>query len=349
MKANTMSHWPYGEPRSGPRMSSVTSLVPMALAPWQRYLVLGLTLLLGVAPLRTADAVLRVVTTVAPVTDLVRQVGGDVIHLHSLVPAGVSSHTFHPTPGDVQYLAQADLVILNGLNLEAGVEKLWRCCGNPRAMLLKLADQTVPQDEWITASAVAAQGTANPHLWVDVDYARRYVELIRDRLCALDPAHAERYRDHAARTLDTLTHLDRCIARVIATIPAEQRLLVTYHDAWPYFARRYGLTVVKVVQPSNFAEPSPREVARVVDLLRQSQVPAIFSSEIFPSAVPEKIAREAGVPRVEVLYDEILPGAVGESQHSYQGMMQRNVTTIVAALGGNPLAFEACLQERPAR
>jgi ABC-type Zn uptake system ZnuABC Zn-binding protein ZnuA len=299
--------------------------------------------------LSPTEAALRVVTTVAPVTDLVRQVGGEVIRLHSLVPTGVSSHTFHPTPGDVQYLAGADLVILNGLNLEAGVEKLLRCCGNPRATALKLADQTIAQEEWIDASAAPMPGLPNPHLWVNVDYARRYVERIRDRLCSLDPQHAEHYRHNATRLIDELSHLDQCITKAVATIPPHYRLLVTYHDAWPYFARRYGLAVVRVVQPANFAEPSPREVARVVEQLRQTPVPALFSSDIFPSKVPEKIAREAGVPRVDVLHDEILPGVPGESEHSYQGMMQRNVTTIIAALGGNPAGFEQCLHEQPAR
>jgi ABC-type Zn uptake system ZnuABC Zn-binding protein ZnuA len=316
---------------------------------WRRHLLLVLLTLSAVGQLSLAEAVLRVVTTVAPVTDLVRQVGGDAIRLHSLVPAGISSHTFHPTPGDVRYLVEADLIILNGLQLEAAVEKLVRCCGNPRTTLLNLADQTVAQDEWIAASVAPTPGIPNPHLWVNVDYARRYVEFIREYLCNLDPQHAERYRQTSTHLIAELAHLDHCITTAIATIPQDQRLLVTYHDAWPYFARRYGLTVVRVLQPANFAEPSPREVARVVDQLRQTRVPAIFSSEIFPSNVPEKIAREAGIPRVNMLYDEQLPGIPGEPQHRYQGMMQYNVTTILAALGGNPAVFQQCLHDGAAR
>ena len=338
-----------GESHTGLWTSRAASGTCAARFPWQRCLGLGLVLLCAMGQLNPPEAVLRVVTTVAPVTDLVRQVGGEVIRLHSLVPTGVSSHTFHPTPGDVQHLASADLVILNGLNLETGVEKLLRCCGNPRALVLKLAEQTVAQDEWIEASAAPVLGLPNPHLWVNVDYARRYVERMRDGLCRLDPQHAEHYQHNAARLNDELAHLDQCITMAVATIPPPHRRLVTYHDAWPYFARRYGFIVIKVVQPANFTEPSPREVARVVEQLRQTPVPAIFSSEIFPSKVPEKIAREAGVPRVDVLHDETLPGAPGEAEHSYQGMMQRNVTTIVTALGGNSAGFAQCLQERPVR
>ncbi|MGH8067957.1 MAG: metal ABC transporter substrate-binding protein [Candidatus Entotheonellia bacterium] len=297
-----------------------------------------------------AAAPLRVITSIPPVTDLVRQVGGDAIRLQTLVPAGVSSHTFQPTPGDVQYLTQADLVILNGLNLELAIEKLLRCCGNPKATLLKLGDHTISQEEWMFGfSFPKSQGNPNPHLWLDVEIARRYVELIRDQLCVLDPEHDEQYRSNAIRTLDHLSHLDRCITTAIGTIPPHARNLVTYMDAWPYFAKRYGLNVLAVVQPANFAEPSAREVARIVEQLRKGNVPAIFGSEIFPSKVPEKIAREAGVRYITPLHDEVLPGVPGEPKHSYYGMMELNVATIVVGLGGDRTVFEQCLQDRAGR
>jgi ABC-type Zn uptake system ZnuABC Zn-binding protein ZnuA len=125
--------------------------------------------------------------------------------------------------------------------------------------------------------------------------------------------------------------------------------VVTYMDAWPYFAKRYGLSVLAVVQPANFDEQSAREVARIVDQLRQADVPAMFGSEIFASKVAEKIARETGVRFITPLYDEVLPGAPGEPQHSYSGMMQRNVATIVAGLGGDATVFEQCLQDGAVR
>ena len=194
-----------------------------------------------------------------------------------------------------------------------------------------------------------SQGNPNPHLWLNVDIARRYVELIREQLCSLDPQHAEHYRAQATQTLEQLSDLDRCIAVAIDTIPPQTRTLVTYHDAWPYFAKRYGLSVLAVVQPANFAEPSAREVARVIDQLRREKVPAIFGSEIFSSRVGEKIAREAGVRYITPLYDELLPGIPGEPEHSYDGMMRRNVVTIVAGLGGDATIFERCLQNGAAR
>jgi zinc/manganese transport system substrate-binding protein len=314
------------------------------------HLILCASVLLVAMRTQVVASPLRVVTSIPPVTDLVRQVGGDVIHLQTVVPSGVSSHTFQPTPGDVQYLAQADLVILNGLNLESAIEKLVRCCGRPNATLLKLGDRTIGQEEWMFGfSFPKSQGNPNPHLWLNVDIAGRYVELIRDQLCGLDPQHGEHYRERAARTLERLSHLDRCITAAVATIPPQSRTLVTYHDAWPYFAKRYGLSVLAVVQPANFAEPSAREVARVVDQLRRENVPAVFGSEIFSSRVGEKIAREAGVRYITPLYDELLPGLPGEPEHSYDGMMRRNVLTIVAGLGGDATTFERCLQDGAAR
>jgi zinc/manganese transport system substrate-binding protein len=332
------------------RPSSTALRATKTLAICQRYLVLCLLSLCTAGLVSAAAAPLRVVTSIPPITDLVRQVGGDVIHLQTLVPTGVSSHTFQPTPGDVQYLTQADLVILNGLNLELAIEKLVRCCGNPKARLLRLADHTLSQEEWIFGfSFPKSQGNPNPHLWLNVDVAMRYAVLIREQLCALDPDHGEQYRGNAARTLGDLSRLDHCITAAVGTIPPQARTLVTYHDAWPYFAKRYGLNVLAVVQPANFAEPSAREVARIVDRLRQSNVPALFGSEIFSSKVAEKIAREAGVRYITPLYDEVLPGAPGEPQHSYYGMMQLNAATIVAGLGGDPAVFEQCLQDRAGR
>jgi zinc/manganese transport system substrate-binding protein len=303
-----------------------------------------LVLLSGaVAAASAAPQTLRVVTTVAPLTDMVQQVGRQNIHLHGLVPAGVNSHTFQPAPSDVQHLAHADLVIINGLHLEVAIEKLAHSSGKPGLTLLRLGDNTISQAEWVfDFSFPEAQGHPNPHLWLNVEYAMKYVALIRDQLVRLDASHATRYQQHAARYLDRLRQLDQCIAAAIATIPLSHRRLLTYHDSWPYFARRYGMIVLGAIQPANFFEPAPRELARLVDQIRQSNIPAVFGSEVFPSKVLEKIAAETGVRYVTTLRDDVLPGHPGEAQHSYIGMMSDNVTTIVAALGGQPQEFSTC-------
>ena len=311
--------------------------------PLHLILLLLLLVLWPVPSPSMAGAPLRVVTTVAPLTDLVKQVGGEVLYLHGLVPEGVNSHTFQPTPRDVQYLAEADLVILNGLHLEVPTEKLLRSSGKAGVTIVKLGDNTISRAEWVfDFSFPKAQGHPNPHLWLNVAHAMTYTTLIRDQLSTLEPHNQAVYHQNATHLLNRLTQLDQCIATAIATIPSQQRKLLTYHDSWPYFAQRYGMTILGAVQPANFSEPSPREVARIIDQLRREKVPAIFGSEVFPSKVLEKIAAETGVRYVTTLRDDVLPGTPGDVKHSYIGMMLENVTTMVEALGGNPHELAPC-------
>jgi ABC-type Zn uptake system ZnuABC Zn-binding protein ZnuA len=303
----------------------------------------GLLVLWGVVAPRSIAAPLRVVTTVAPLTDMVQQVGHGVIHLHGLVPEGVNSHTFQPAPGDVKYLAEADVIIMNGLHLEVPIEKLAPSSGKPGSVIVKLGDQTIQRNEWLFDNSFpAAAGYPNPHLWLNVAYAMTYVALIQQHLSTLDRPNQAVYTQNAERYQVHLRQLDRCIATAMTTIPPAQRQLLTYHDSWPYFARRYGMTVVGAIQPASFSEPSPRDVARIIDQIRATKLPAIFGSEVFPSPVLEKIAAETNVRYIETLRDDVLPGGAGEARHSYIGMMLVNVTTMVQALGGDTTEFLTC-------
>lgn len=304
---------------------------------------IGLALLLMGLP---AWAMLRVVTTVAPLTDLVKQVGGPFIEVHGLVPPGVNSHTFHPTPLDARYLANADVVILNGLFLEIPTEQMASRVGNPGLKMLKLGDQTLNRRAWIfDRSFPASNGYPNPHLWLNVNHAMTYTALIEHQLSALAPEHQQSFRDRATRYQARLQQLDRCLTTALATIPSQHRKLLTYHDSWPYFAERYGMTIIGAVQPASFMEPSPREVARLIDQIRQTKVPAVFGSEVFPSPILTKIAAETGVRYVDTLRDDILPGKPGDAEHSYMGLMLSNVQTMVEALGGQTTSLSTCMAE----
>src|SRR5262249_44244669 len=155
-------------------------------------------------------------------------------------------------------------VVLNGLHLEIPIEKLIRSSGKPGVTVVKLGEHTVSQAEWVfDASFPKAQGLPNPHLWLNVDYAMHYVTLIRDHVSALDRDNVAVPHENAARYPPQRAHLDGCIAAAIPPRDPQQRKLLMYHVPGPYFARRYGLTVVGAVQPANFSEPSPREVARL--------------------------------------------------------------------------------------
>ena len=289
----------------------------------------------------TTNEKLKVATSVSPITDIVRNIGGDRIELTGIVPEGVDSHTFELTPLDAVMVRNANLVIINGLHLETNFENVVRAAGNPDLQLLKLADDTITGEQWIfDFSFPEAAGDPNPHLWLNVAYAMKYAELVCDKLVEMDSANAEYYSSNAQRYFALLQQLDQRIANAVQTISPENRKLVTYHDSWAYFAPHYNMTVIGAVQPSDFGEPTPQELARIIDQLRAEGVPAVFGSEVFPSTVVEQIAREANVQTIGTLSDDDLPGEPGDLQNTYVGMMLENVRTMIPALGGNASALE---------
>jgi ABC-type Zn uptake system ZnuABC Zn-binding protein ZnuA len=288
-----------------------------------------------------AEKKLNVVSTVAPITSLVENVGGDQIRLTGIIPEGINSHTFEPVPSDVKLLAQADLLIVNGLDLEIPTMNLARANMKKGAALLHLGDKTISEKEYIyDFSFPQEHGHPNPHLWLNPQHAMRYAILIRDELIRLDPNNKSAYEANSAAFLNKLEALDLAIEESVKTIPESNRRLLTYHDSWPYFARRYGFRIIGAVQPSDFSDPSPREVIRLIDQIRREKVPAVFGSEVFPSPVLEQIAREGKTRYIDKLRDDELPGRPGDPQHSYIGMMVENLTIMFEALGGSGAAFK---------
>src|SRR5919109_2680216 len=284
---------------------------------------------------------LKVVTTVAPITSIVENVAGDKADVAGIIPEGINSHTFEPIPSDSKLLSSADLIIFNGLDLETPTLKLAQANLKQGAAIYSLGDKTIDVDQYIyDFSFPKEQGHPNPHLWLNPEYAMRYAILLRDELVRLDPKHKAAYEQNSAQFLKKLEALDEAVKASIKTIPENNRRLLTYHDSWPYFARRYELRVIGAVQPSDFSDPSPREVARLIEQIRKEKVPAVFGSEIFPSPVLAQIAREAKSRYIDKLRDDELPGEPGKPQHSYIGMMLENITIIVEALGGSADALK---------
>ncbi len=279
---------------------------------------------------------LEVITSVAPLTDIVRQVAGGRATVIGLVPEGVNSHTFEPAPSSARLLAAADLIIVNGLDLELPILSLAQRVKRAGTPIVKLGNQAIGREAWLfDFSFPEAAGHPNPHLWPDAALAARYAEITRDALIAADPAGTPVYLVAAGRYLNRLTELDLAIFGCVASIPPANRKLVTYHDSYAYFARRYGMTVIGALQPADFAEPSAREVAAMIRQIRGEKVPAIFGSAVFPSPILAQIAREAGVIYVDSLRDDDLPGEPGDPGHSYLGMMAANLRAITGALGGD--------------
>lgn len=285
----------------------------------------------------TTDAPrLTVVTTVSPITSIVANVAGPDVEVVGLVPEGVNSHTFEPPPSAAATLARADVVFINGLGLEDPTEELALANLDDDAELVKLGDEILPDDEWIYDFSFPEEGgKPNPHLWTNPPMARGYAETARQVLSELDPENAEEYEANAARFLERVDDLDRAMAEATATIEPEDRTLLTYHDAYAYFAEHYGWRVVGAIQPSDFGEPSAKEVADLIGQIREQDVPVIFGSEVFPSPVLEQIAAETGADYVDDLRDDDLPGGPGDPEHSWLGLMRLNYTTMVEALGGD--------------
>ena len=282
------------------------------------------------------DNRLKVVTTVSPITSIVENIGGDKIKLQGIIPEGVNSHTFEPAPSVARLMAEADLIVLNGLFLEQPSLQLAQANKRDDAVILELGDNTITREEWaFDFSFPAEEGTPNPHLWPNPRHALKYAELVYEELIRLDLQNAEYYSANLETFRQRIDILDKGILEATQTVPPESRKLLTYHDSWAYFAQRYGWQVVGAAQPSDFAEPSAREVADLIDQIRANRLPAIFGSEVFPSPVLETIARESGAAYIDQLRDDDLPGGPGDPRHSYLGLMLQNLEIMIPALGGN--------------
>jgi len=290
----------------------------------------------------TADdpAKLNVVTTVSPLTSIVSVVAGDLAEVRGLVPEGVNSHTFEPPPSAARTLARADVVFVNGLKLEDPTRDL--AAGNLKdgAEVVQLGEATIGPEQYLyDFSFPREEGKPNPHLWTNPPYAKEYARVARDVLARRDAAHAPAYTANYERFAAKVDELDAAMKAASATVA--RRELLTYHDAYAYFAQQYGWRVIGAVQVSSFEEPTPREVAGLIQQVRQVGVPAIFGSEVFPSKVLAQIGAEAGVRYVDTLRDDDLPGRPGDPEHSWLGLMKFDFVTMVENLGGDASALKA--------
>lgn len=289
---------------------------------------------------------LRVVTTVAPITSIVGVVAGDRAEVRGLIPEGTDSHTFEPPPSAAATLEQADVVFVNGLKLEDPTLELARANLKRGAEIVELGDRTITPDEYIFDFSFPKEGgKPNPHLWTNPPMAKEYGRIAAEVLARRDPANAAAYRANYERFAARVDELDRAMVAATATVPV--KALLTYHDAYAYFARHYGWTVVGAIQPSSFDQPSPADVAALIRQIRELRVPAIFGSEVYPSPVLAQIGRETGARYIDVLRDDDLPGKPGDPEHSWLGLMRFDFITMVEALGGDASALKAVALEPP--
>lgn len=315
----------------------------------------------------------RVVVSILPLANIVYNIGGDRIDLDAIMPPGTDPHTFEPRPSDAVKLAQADLIFVNGMHLDETTMRLAEANLKDGAKLIELAAVVAGPDELIYGQEhhhghgemddhegdehghaeeddhddedehghaeeddhEGEEGEPDPHLLLDPNFAIRYAKVIFVSLAELDPDNRDYYESNFNEYTARLVALDEAIVAVTATIPESNRRLLTYHDSFGYFAIRYGYTVIGAIQPNDTSQPSAKEVAALIDQLREEGVPAIFGSILFPADVIDQIASETGVT-VSTLLDDGLPGEPDDPEHTYIGMMVENMRTLATALGGDP-------------
>ncbi|MGL5082703.1 MAG: metal ABC transporter solute-binding protein, Zn/Mn family [Microcoleaceae cyanobacterium] len=277
----------------------------------------------------------RVVSTSTIIADLVTTIGAGEISHQGILKPGTDPHVYEPVPQNSIAFEKADLIFYNGYNLEPGLIKLMNAAGVSAAKI-PLAESIPPLD-----FQKGGKTQPDPHVWGDVENILKMVEDIRDQLIKLSPDDQAIFTENAAQLTEELKQLDLWIQQQIATIPENQRQLVTTHDAFQYYARAYGLEVAgTLIGISTEEQPSAQTVKKLADEIRQAKVPAIFAETTINPQLIQTVATEAGVKLADQeLYSDSI-GAPGSRGESYVQMLVANTQTIVEALGGTVTPFE---------
>jgi len=278
---------------------------------------------------QAAEGQVRVVTSLTLFADFVQHVGGDRVEVTALVPGDADPHTYEPAPSQVAKVSKADLVVINGLGLEETLHDLIYNNVRGDVPIVEMTEGLpIIGGDNHTDGEEHEHESGNPHLWLNVQYAMHYVEKIRDGLIEVDPAGADAYRANATAYLEELDALDKEVAATMESIPPERRKLVTFHDAFPYFAERYGLEVVGVVVESPGREPSARELADLIDQIRAQDVPTVFAEPQLNPQLLETVAEDAGVT-----VKTLLSGTFTSDVRSYVELMRFDAQQLVEGLG----------------
>ena len=274
---------------------------------------------------------LDVVASFSIVGDMVQRVGGERVRVHLLVGPDADAHVYQPTPADARKVAQARLVVVNGLNYEGWITRLVRAAGYRGDVVRAAEGVQVLRSGGDTHGHGHGHEEADPHAWQDLKNARRYVENIRGALVRIDPAGKAVYDANASGYLTEMDQLDAEIRTMIGRLPADRRTVITSHDSFAYFSRAYGIRFVAPVGVSTEAAASAADVGKLIRQVRKEKIPAIFMENVSDPRLLERIRAETGAKVGGTLYSDALSKSAGAAS-SYLAMMRHNAATLATAL-----------------
>jgi zinc/manganese transport system substrate-binding protein len=286
----------------------------------RRLLVLLLASLLMAPPLKAAER-LNVVASFSIPADFVRNVGGDRVNLTTLVGANGDVHVYTPAPSDAKRIADAKLVIINGLGLEGWLPRLVQSSGS-KAQVVTVSAGIAP---------IKLGSDADPHAWQSIPNAKVYVTNISNALAAADPADAEFFRSQAKAYLEKLETLDREVRDAVAKIPSDRRKVISTHDAFGYFAAEYGIQFIAPLGVSTETEPSARDIAAIISQIKTQKIPAVFLENISDDRLIRRIAAETGSKVGGTLISDGLTDEKGPAP-TYIDMVRHNIKALTSAL-----------------
>jgi zinc/manganese transport system substrate-binding protein len=279
-----------------------------------------LLLVTSAAPVRAQDR-MNVVASFSILGDFVRNVGGERVSVTTLVGPDGDVHVYTPAPADARKIADAKLVVINGLGLEGWLPRLVQSAGS-KAILVTASQGITPR---------RLGSDADPHAWQSVANARIYVANIRDALVGGDPANAEVYRANAERYLTKLDALEREVREAVAQIPQARRKVISTHDAFGYFASAYGIEFIAPQGVSTESEVSARDIARIITQVRAAKIPAVFLENISDDRLMRRISTETGARIGGTMFSDSLTGEKGDAP-TYIDMVRHNIRALTSAL-----------------
>jgi zinc/manganese transport system substrate-binding protein len=291
----------------------------MAMQRFQLWLIF-LALATAVAPAHAQDRV-NVITSFSILGDFVKNVGGERISVTTLVGPDGDVHVYTPAPADAKKIADAKLLVINGLGLEGWLPRLVQSSGSKAPIIIATKN----------IAPLKLGSDADPHAWQSVANAKIYVTNIRDALGAADPADAETFRANTQAYLAELDALDREVREAIGKIPESRRKVISTHDAFGYFASAYGIKFIAPLGVSTESEASARDIAGIITQIKTAKIPAVFLENISDPRLIRQIATETGARIGGTLYSDSLTGEKGEAP-TYIDMVRHNIRALTSAL-----------------